>query len=74
MTFNMAATDFTVEDTSVTYDITMNISESVSCENADLDSLQCYEIIGEESTMTIGGTSYNSTQLCEMVDDDDCVL
>ncbi|MBT3182134.1 MAG: hypothetical protein HN337_06485 [Deltaproteobacteria bacterium] len=72
MTFNFSSTDFTVDGIPATYDFTMNIEEDVSCDAADLSTLECYEVVSEDSTMIIGGTTYNSAQICSAIDDTDC--
>jgi len=87
MTFNFSSTDFAVQDIPATYDITLSISGNTACgsENYVYDcagtaSLDDYVdpvilfSVSSDSSMTVGGTSYTSTDVCESIANDDCTL
>jgi len=56
--------------TAATVNMTMNITAAGSCDT--VGTLTCDDVLSEVSTMTVGGTTYNSTQICDMIDNPTC--
>jgi len=70
-TVTIVSNDMVVDGTTAaSVNMTMNVTAAGSCDA--VTTVTCDANLSTDSTMTVGGTTYNKTQICDMVNNPTC--